>query len=464
MAVSASPDLIYSASSVKSAVQTLDITLTPTADLTADLAVTVKAADYQANFEKRLKEFGQKAQMKGFRPGKVPPALLRKMYGKSLLAEEVNKALTEGLNSYIREQKLRLLGEPLPHSDQEPLDFENPQDFTFKFEIGQLPEVQLPAEGSLPVTRYRVNVDDATLEETMDQIKRQFGESTDPETAEAGDYLTGELRQGEETKIRTMLPLDKVAATAVEQFVGKRADDVVTFDLQAAFENNAQAIATLTGLPRERAAAMSGEFEFKIDKITRTTALEMNQALFDKVFGEGTVTTEEDFRERVRATVQDNYDREAEKLFNHQVVDAVVQNTPLALPDAFFRRWLVAANEGKLTPETVDQNIDDYSRELRWSMVRNEVMEKQDLQVTAGEVRDRATQNLLDQFGMSTAEDEMREQVAKFADQQLRQDNGKLYRDTFEAIVADKVVEYLRGVVVASESAVTAEEFRTMSF
>jgi trigger factor len=442
----------------------LDITLTPTADLTADLAVTVKAADYQANFEKRLKEFGQKAQMKGFRPGKVPPALLRKMYGKSLLAEEVNKALTEGLNSYIREQKLRLLGEPLPHVDQEPLDFDNPQDFTFKFEIGQLPEVQLPAEGSLPVTRYHISVDDATLEETMDQIKRQFGDSTDPETAEAGDYLTGELRQGEELNIRTMLPLDKVAAGAVEQFVGKSAGDIVTFDLQAAFDNNAQAIATLAGIPRERAATLSGDFEFKIDKITRTAAPAMDQALFDKVFGEGTVTSEEEFREKVRATVQENYDREAEKLFNHQVVDAVVQNTPLALPGAFFRRWLVAANEGKLTPEKVEENIDDYSRELRWSMVRNEVMEKQNLQVTAGEVRDRATQNLLDQFGMTNAEEEMREQVAKFADQQLRQDNGKLYRDTFEAIVADKVVEYLRGVVVASESDITAEEFRTMSF
>ena len=430
--------------------------------MTADLAVKISPADYQPAFEKRLKEASQRAQIKGFRPGKVPPALVRKMYGKSLLAEEVNKQLQDGLNQYIREQKLRLLGEPLPATDQETPDFDNPQDFTFRFEIGQLPDVKLPAPGSLPITHYRVRVTDETLAETMDQIKRRFGESSDPETAEAGDYLTGELRQADTFKLRTMVPLDKVRA-GVDQFVGKRAGDVVTFDLGQAFANDERAIATLTGLPREQATELRGDFEFEIEKISRTQAPELNQALFDKVFGEGAVTTEEEFRERIRATVQDNYNAEAEKLLNHQVVDTVVQNTPMLLPNRFFRRWLVAANEGKLTPEKVEENFDSYSRELRWSLVRNAVIEEQHLEVTRDEVRDRATQNLLEQFGMSTAGDDMREQVAKFADQQLKQDNGKLHRDTYEAIVADKVVQYLRGVVVASESDVTAEEFRTMS-
>ncbi len=441
---------------------TLEITLTPTADLTADLAVTISPADYQPGYEKRLKEASQKAQIKGFRPGKVPPALLRKMYGKSLLLEEVNKTLSDGLNQYVRDQKLRLLGEPLPAADQQTPDFDNPQDFTFRFEIGQLPEVRLPAAGSLPVTRYHITVDDDTLQDTLEQVKRQFGETTDPETAEATDYLTGELRQGE-TKFRTMLPLDKVKA-GVEAFVGKKVGDVVTFDLGQAFANDAKALATLTGLSRDKAAELSGEFAFEIDKISRTQAPEMNQALFDKVFGEGTVTTEEEFTEKVRATVQENYDREAEKLFTHQVVDAVVQNTPLALPEQFFRRWLVVANEGKLTPEAVEENIEDYKREMRWSLVRNQVMEQENIQIPQKDVLDRATQNLMDQFGMSTAGEEMREQVAKFADQQMRQDNGKLYRDTFEAIVADRVIAHLHGVVVASESTVTAEEFRTMSF
>lgn len=442
----------------------MDITLTPTAELTADLAVTITPADYQAAFDRRLKEFTQKAQLKGFRPGKVPPALVRKMYGKNLLAEEVNKALNEGLNTYIREQKLRLLGEPMLSADQAPVDFENQQDFTFRFEIGQLPEVTLPAPGSLAVTRYRVTVDDATLEDTLEQVSRQFGNTTEPATAEAGDYLTGELRQAAtEFKVQTMLPVDKLKA-AQDQFLGRANGDVVTFDLQEAFGHDVSAIASLTGIPRDKAADLSGEFEFAIEKITRTTAPEMNQELFDKVFGRGSVTTEEEFRQKVRETVQDNYDREAEKMFTHQVVDAVVQNTALQLPEGFMKKWLLATNEGKLTQEQVDQNIGSYANELRWSMIRSQVMEDQNLNVTQQEVLARATQNLLDQFGMSNADEEMREQVAKFADQQIRQDNGKLYRDTFEAIVADKVVAYLRGVVVVTESTVTAEEFRTMSF
>jgi trigger factor len=440
----------------------LEITLTPTADLTAELAVTISPADYQPGFEKRLKEASQKAQLKGFRPGKVPPALLRKMYGKSLLVEEVNKTLSDGVNQYIREQNLRLLGEPLPAADQETPNFDDPKDFSFKFEIGQLPEVVLPAVGALPVNRYLVTVDDETLADTLEQVKRQFGETIDPETAEATDYLTGELRQGE-TTFRTMLPLDKLKA-GVEQFVGTKVDDVVTFDLNQAFANEAKTIATLTGLTRDEAAALSGDFEFAIEKITRTQALVMEQPLFDKVFGEGVVTSEEEFIAKVRATVQENYDREARKLFDNQVVDAVMQNTPLALPEQFFRRWLLVANEGKLTPQEVEENFEDFKREIRWSMVRNAVMEEQKIQITQKAVLDRATQNLMEQFGMSSAGDELREQVAKFTDQQLRQDNGKLYRDTFEAIVADEVVAHLRGVVVANESAITAEEFRTMSF
>lgn len=441
----------------------MDITLTPTAELTADLAVTITPADYQAAFDRRLKEATQKAQLKGFRPGKVPPALVRKMYGKSLLAEEVNRALSEGLTTYIRDQKLRLLGDPMLVSDQASVDFESQQEFKFTFEIGQLPEVELPASNTLAVTRYHITVDDATLEDTMEQIRRQYGATTEPETAATGDYLTGELRQpATDFTVQTMLPVDKLKANQ-DLFVGRANGDVVTFDLQQALGNDAGAIASLTGVNREQAANLNGEFEFAISKITRTAAPEMNQELFDKVFGPGNVTSEDEFREKIRLTVQDNFDREAEKSFIHHVVDTVVQNTSLQLPESFMKKWLLVTNE-KLTQELVDQNIGSYANELRWSMIRSKVAEEQKLNVTGEEVLSQATQNLLDQFGMSDADGEVREQVAKFADQQLRQENGKLYRDTYEAILAGKVVTYLRGVVVATESTVTAEEFRTMSF
>ncbi len=441
----------------------MDITLTPTAELMADLAITLTPADYQAGYEKRLKAYGQKAQIKGFRPGKVPPALLKKLYGKGLLMEEVNATLQQGLNAYIKEQKIRLLGDPLPAADQEPVDLEPGQDFTFKFEIGQLPEVTLPAAGTVAVTRYNISVDDATLQDTLDQVSRQFGETATPETVEMGDYVAGVLRRADGSfSTKTLLPTVKLAAEQ-DKFIGAKMDDVVAFDLQAALGNDAKGIAILAGVTATEAAALTGEFEYVVNSISRTAAPELNQELFDKIFGPGTVTTEEEFRQKVRETVQENYVREAEKLFSHQVVDAVVNGTPVALPESFFKKWLFANNEGKLTTDQIDANIGQYSGELKWSLIRNAVMEDQKLNVTAGEIRERATQQMLDQFGMAGADGELREQVAKFADQQLKQDNGKLYRDTFEAIVADKVVAYLKGLVVVTDSDVTAEEFRTMS-
>ena len=427
--------------------------------LTALLTVHLTEADYAPEVEKQIKEYTKRAQIKGFRPGKVPPALVRKMYGKGILGEEINKMLGKAVDGYVKEQKLRLLGEPLPVASN--VDFDTDKDFSFAFELGLLPDFELPADGTVQIDRHAVTLDDATLAETHDQIERQFGESTNPDASEHGDYLYGKLKKhDEEGEGRlVLLPTHKVQ-NDTEKFLSVKAGDAVVFDLAHAFAGDASAIANFSGLTKDEAAAATGDYVLNVEKINRTAKPEYNQELFDKVFGPETVSSREEFDAKVREVVGENYSREAEALVNRQLIDKLVNETPIELPKEFFKKFLLKANEGKLTAEQIEQHYDDYARELKWSMIRNKVVEEKGLKVSNDEIEDRALDQLMSQFGGMAGGNDMREAMRSFVSKQLRENNGKQYVDTYEAILAEKVVENLRGKVVVKDVPVTAEEFR----
>jgi len=440
----------------------LDITLNKNDDqLSAILTVRLTEADYATAVDQKIKDYSKKAQIKGFRPGKVPTGLIRKMYGKGLLVEEINQQLGKAADDYIKENKLRILGEPIPVESD--VDFDTQKDFDFQFELGLLPEFELPADQSITLDQHKVELDEATINETYEQLGRQFGKSTNPEVSEADDYLYGKLKKAdEEGEGQTvLLPINKVKNGA-DRFVGVKPEDTITFDLKDAFDGDASAIANFSGMSKEAAADASGDYTLTVEKINHTEPAEFNQELFDQVFGKDIVTSKEEFDEKVRSTIQENYDREAENLLNRQIIDQMIDNVQIDLPQEFFKKWLVRANQGKLAPEQVEEHYNDYARELKWSMIRNKVVEEQELKVANDEIVDRTMQKIMGQFNMEM-NDEMRESMRSFADNYLRQENGKNYVDEYEAILAEKVLENLRGKVVVNEQPITAEDFRSQN-
>lgn len=440
----------------------MDITLDKKDDqLNAILTVNLTEADYAPAVDAKLKEYSKKAQIKGFRPGKVPPTLVRKMYGKGILADEINALLGKAVDGYLKDNNIKILGEPLPVPTN--IDFDSQKDFSFPFELGLLPDFELPADQAISVDRHQVSLDEATLGETYEQIGRQFGESTTPETSEAGDNLTGKLKKAdEEGEGRpVLLPTNKVKNGA-DKFVGLKEGDTVTFDLKDAFGGDAALIAGFTGMSKDEAGAVEGEYTLTVDKINRTTQAEMNQDLFDKVFGKDIVTSKEDFDEKVRTTVQENYDREADNLVKRQIIEKLVDAVEIPLPVEFFKKWLVRANEGKLTAEQVEEHYADYEKELKWSLIRNKVVEQEGLKVSNEEIVDATMQKILGQFNMEMTP-ELEESVRGFADNYLRQENGKNYVQEYEAILAEKVLENLRGKVVVNDNPITAEDFRNQN-
>ncbi|MDJ0367743.1 trigger factor [Hymenobacter sp. H14-R3] len=431
--------------------------------LTGLLNVHLEEADYSDAVEKQIKETSKKAQFKGFRPGKVPSGLVRKMYGKGILADEINRLLGSSVDSYLKDNNVKILGEPLPVASD--VDFDTAKAFDFQFELGLLPDFELPAENQVELKRPTITLDEATLTETNEQIARQFGETTNPEVSEADDYLFGKLKKaGAEGEGQTvLLPINKVK-NGQERFIGVKADDTLTFDLSDAFGGDAGAIRSFSGLSKEEAAGATGDYELAIEKINRTAAPEENQELFDKVFGPEAVDSKEAYDAKVRETIQSNYDRESDNLVNRRLVDAMIDATTIQLPVEFFKKWLVRANEGKLDAAMVEQHYTDYERELKWSLIRNKVVEDMGLKVETDEIRNRVLDKILGQFGGGMQlTDEMRQGMVGFADNYMKQDNGKNYVQEYEAILAEKVVEALRGKVVVTEEPVTAEEFRNQN-
>ncbi|QNH63405.1 trigger factor [Hymenobacter sediminicola] len=440
----------------------MDITLDKKDDqLNAILTVNLTEADYAPAVDAKLKGYSKKAQIKGFRPGKVPATLVRKMYGKGILADEINALLGKAVDGYIKENDLKILGEPLPMSNN--IDLDAQKDFAFQFELGLLPNFELPADQSISVDRHKVDLDENTLNETYEQIGRQFGETSEPEASEAGDYIFGKLKKAEEEGEgrQVLLPTNKVTKGA-DKFVGVKAGDVVTFDLKDSFGGDATAIRNFTGFSKEEAAAVEGDYTLTVEKVNRTVTPEHNQELFDKVFGKDIVTSKEEYDEKIRGTVQENYDREADNLVSRQIIDKMLENTTIEIPKEFFKKWLLRANEGKLTPEQIDEHYDDYEKELKWSLIRNKVVEEQGLKVENEEIVDRTMQKILGQFNMEMTP-ELEESVRGFADNFLRQENGKNYVQEYEAILAEKVLENLRGKVVVNDNPITAEDFRNQN-
>ena len=429
--------------------------------LTGLLTVHLTEADYAATVDAQIKDYTKRAQVKGFRPGKVPVGMVKKMYGKGILADEINKTLGKAVDSYVKEQNLRLLGEALPVASD--VDFDTAKEFAFQFELGLLPEVELPADGTMEVERHQVSLDDDTVQQTNEQIARQYGETTNPEASEANDYLFGKLKKAdEEGEGRTvLLPINKVR-NGVEQFIGAKAGDVLTFDLKNAFDNDAVAIANFSGLNKTEAAEAIGNYVLNVEKINRTAAPEMNQELFDKVFGPEAVSSQEEFDAKVRETMQQNYDRESDGALNNAIVEKLVTGLDIRLPAEFFKKWLVRTNAGKLTAQQVEEHYSDYEKELKWSLIRNKVVENADLKVSNDEIVSRTLDKIMGQFSMPNMPDDMRESMRGYADSYLKQDNGKQYVAEYEAILAEKVLENLRGKVVVTDKPVTAEEFRIL--
>ena len=439
----------------------MDIVLDKISKTEALIKINLKENDYQPKVEEKIKEYCKKANIKGFRAGKVPAGVIKKMYGKSILADEVNQMLSQSLMDYIKENDIQILGEPLPNMEKaEAIDWETANEFDFEYSIGMANEFDLAINKKIKVEKFKIKVDDKALAETIDNLKKQFGEMTNPDVCENGDTLYGEFITEIEGEPQTgTFDLNELEKKEVKNFIGKKKDEIVHFNAEKAIKNEAymQSIfGKLEGIDLKKV-------EFKVININRVIPTEINQELFDKTFGKDAVKTEEEFKAKIKESISENYDKESENHFVYNIRNKVVESTKMDLPDEFLKKFIAKTNKSDITPEQIESDYPMYSEDLKWTLIKNKVSKEQDIKAEHEDVLNATKAMIRMQFAGSGMGDQMEASIDTFADNYLKGGDGQSgenYMKMHESVFNDKVVAYIKENITIKEKEVTAEEFR----
>jgi trigger factor len=425
------------------------------------IKIRLTEGDYQPNVEEKVKDYARKANIKGFRQGKVPSGVIKKMYGKSILVDEINNLLTHKISDYIKEQNLKILGEPLPNQEKSrDIDWDTQKDFEFEYQIGMVDEFNYDLSSKVKVTSHPIDVDKAIIDETVNDLKKRFGKVNYPETSEVGDNLFGELTGANDFKREyAFIDTTKVEQKEQKKFAGLKKEDQVDFDIDKAFSDTA-AISQLLEISEEEAKAAKGKYTLRVTNISRTEPAEVNVELFDRVFGKDAVTTEEDFLAKVTETISENYKRESEHFLDHNIEDYFINHTNISLPSDFLKTWLKSTSNGQITDSVLENEFNAYVRGLKWDLIKNKIADDNKIEVTADEVRAKAKEMILAQFGGQAFADQLGDRMDAIADNYLKNENGQNFMKIFNQLRHERILKFIKEKISVQEKKVTVEQFK----
>lgn len=427
------------------------------------IKVTLHEADYQPRVEETLKDYARKAQIKGFRPGKVPAGMVRQMFGKSIKVEEVNKLLSQKVMDYIRENNLRILGEPLPDLDlANTIDWENQATFEMDYRIGLVDSFTYELSDKVKVTSYDIQPDDKTIEETIADIQRRYGNAQDVETISAGDSVFGKLTRPDGSLVReyAVLRTDILTPAQFKPFEGATKDSVIEFAIREVLSSDKD-IANLLMVEEHEAANIDGTYVLTVTTATRTTPAELNQELFDKVFAPGTVSDEAGFRAKISETISENYNRETGHFLDHMIEDQFLKATSIALPEGFLRDWIKVSNDKEITDEVMDREFGAFKRQLTWDLIKSRIEEDNQLKVEEAEVRGKAKMMILEQFGANPAlVEQLGDRLDAIADNYLKDDKGQNFSKVFNQVRHEKVLAFIKSKITLVPEKISVDGFK----
>jgi trigger factor len=438
----------------------LEITLDKHSVNQASIKIKLSEADYQPKVEAKLKDHARKANIKGFRPGKAPISMVKNMYGTSVLVEEINSILGESLNGYLKEQTFKILGDPLPVAKQEEtIDWKTQKEFEFEYKIGFVDGIELPLD-KIKATKYSIKVDQKLMDETLENLVSQYGNSTNPEVSEATDSVYGDLAsKSTEFKKSVSLDLTKITKKLAEKFTGISKDAVIEFEDKEVKKDQWE---EAFGLETEEADQATGAMTFTVKNINRTEKAEMNQEFFDKIFGPDLVSSEEEFMTKVRETLQVNYDRESKVFTEEELKKELTSKAKIDLPETFLKEWLIEANKGKVTVEDVEKEFPLYAKQLTWSLISNHLATENKIQAEHEEVLEKTKQMVREQFASSGLGSQMEDSMDMFVDNYLKGEEGQNYMNMLTSVQNDKVLSFVENQVKLSEKEISIDEFKEL--
>lgn len=436
------------------------------------MTVTVEEADFKDDVEKTLKDYRKKANFPGFRPGMVPMGLIKKQFGASVKMDTLNKFVGEKIYTYIKDNKIQMLGEPLPSEKQEPVDIEKDGPYTFMFDIAVAPEFKIELNGDTTLAYYNIKADDKLIDQQVDMFASQLGsyEKADSYDGEQRDMLKGDLREldadgntkegGITVDGAVMMPEYIKVEDQKKLFDNAKPGDIIAFNPRKAYPDNDAEVASLLKIDREAAKSMNSDFSYQVIEISRFKKAEVNQEMFDHVFGKDTVKSEEEFRARIAEGLKPQLQANSDYKFLIDVrkyaEDAVGE---LTFPDALLKRVMLLNNKDK-GEEYVEKNYDESIRQLKWHLIKEQLVAANNIKVEDADVKaaaKEAARMQFAQYGMNNVPDEY---LDNYAGEMLKKrDSAAGFVDS---AVENKLVQALKGVVKLDEKTVTLDEFNEL--
>ena len=429
------------------------------------MTITLETADYQPEVDKTLKDYRKRANIPGFRPGQAPMAMIKRQFGSSVKVEAVNKLLGEKLYEYVRENKIQMLGEPLPSEQQEQLDFESDQPLTFKFDIAVAPafEAKLSAKDKVPF--YNIKVDDKLIDQQVEMYQSRGGqyEKVEQYDDEQRDMLKGDLREIDgtiEVADAVLMPQYIKVDDQKKLFKDCKLGDIITWNPRKAYPESDVEVSSLMKIQKDEVKDHEGDFTFQITEISRFVKAEVNQTLFDQVFGEGNVKDEKEFRQKIADQISEQFKADADYKFLLDIREHMEKKVgKLEFPEAILKRVMMNNNKDK-GADFVEKNFDASIKELGWHLIKEQLVAAQDIKVDDADLKNvakEAARAQFAQYGMSNIPDEYLENYASEMLKKRENVDGLVDR-----AVDVKLTAALKSVVKLDEKDITLEDFQKM--
>lgn len=434
------------------------------------LTLTVEEADYKENVEKTLKNYRKKANVPGFRPGMVPMGMIKRQFGTTAKVDEINKLLGEQIYKYVKDNNIQMLGEPLPSDKQEPVDMEKEAPYTFMFDIAVAPEFKAELTGDDTIDYYTITVDDKIIDQQIDVFASRAGHYDKVEDYQANDMLKGDIRELDENGNTKEGGITVEGAVLMPEYIkvedqkklfdGAKLGDIITFNPKKAYPESDIEVSSLLKMKKEEVADLTADFSYQITEISRYVKAEVNQELFDQVYGKDVIKDEKDFREKIAEGLKAQFDVDSDFKFIQDVRKYLVDKVgALTYPDALLKRIMLNNNKDK-GEEFVEKNYEQSIKELTWHLIKEQLVKANGIKIEDADIEETAKEAAKAQFAQYGMNNIPEEYIENYAKDMLKK---REYIDSFvDRSIDRKLTEILKNVVKLENKTATLEEFNKM--
>ena len=427
------------------------------------LKVEIAVADYQNKVKTALDKYRKTAKIPGFRPGHVPAGLIQKQYGKSVLLEELNKLTNDAIYRYVIDEKLDILGNPLPIENGVEGNFDAPADFIFSYEIGYSPVFELPISSKTKIDYHTVKIDKKLLSKQTEDLRRRYGKLISSDVVSEKDMVMGKFEELDTNGVKdggisnsTTISMEFLTDKAgVKLLTEKKINDTFELDLHLVSKGPEDAAAML-GISPDAYASLASTFQFTINDVKRMEMAELNEELFQKLFGDE-VKTEEEMNKRIEADLARMFEEDADRLFTKKVFDRVIAETKMSFPEAFLKRWIKSSSEKPVSDEDLDREFDAYLNSLKWQLIQTKIFKDNNIQLTNEEVINYTKSLVLGnyaQYGLPAPDDAELTDTAKRLLQNKEQANG-----IYDRLAEAKLTTFFKATVTMAKKELAYDDF-----